>query len=627
MGSTVRIIKTTEPRPTDILGQLALYNGFDCLSLPEIMPQLLSEMEPCQRAIYDFEMEMQAPLLEMEFNGSLVDIPKRQELTFIYRRKQLEIEKTLHTFCKAIGYYDYYKELAVKQYSDATNIDRASLPRTWAEWLALPIWLRKEWKKISEQALEVYQKQLKETDKPFNANSVKQKLQLFYHFFGSPNNSANFAPETNIGKLFEVVEPPWQKTRGINVYKSRGQNGEYSPSTDRGCLEKIQKRADASDNRDASYWAQPFISCCLAIADYTKTLGFLKCKLEDGIFRSTFSISTKTGRMASRSNSQGYGWNAQNISPPLRVILIAPEGYKVGACDYEQIESRNVGAICYTLFGAVAYLNAGESGDLHSLACSMVWDNLPWPSDFTLSWLEKHGPFPPDMIRAAKKIAGQEFYRGKSRRDVSKTLGHGSNYLGQPFQMAKHSHIDIKLVEHYQQVYFEAFPEIQQWHNHTIEQVQVYQEITTIPPFNRKRQCFGRPSDDSVIREMVAYAPQSMAADYTNRALLNIHKEVLTGKLPLKLFLQKHDEIGFHYQPEDEQLVLARVCDIMEQPYTLTDPSGNTREWKIPVEAQVGWSLGHKGRDGSNPDGLIVYQGTDERTRVKNPFNLLELIL
>jgi hypothetical protein len=116
-----------------------------------------------------------------------------------------------------------------------------------------------------------------------------------------------------------------------------------------------------------------------------------------------------------------------------------------------------------------------------------------------------------------------------------------------------------------------------------------------------------------------------MAADYTNRALLAIHKAVLHEGLPLRLFLQKHDEIGFRYLIPNEQLVISRVRDIMEQSFVLIDPKGNKREWKIPVEAQTGWNLGH--RNGNNPDGLVVWRGEDKRVRERNPFDVRGLVL
>jgi len=75
----------------------------------------------------------------------------------------------------------------------------------------------------------------------------------------------------------------------------------------------------------------------------------------------------------------------------------------------------------------------------------------------------------------------------------------------------------------------------------------------------------------------------------------------------------------------NEPIVLSRVCNIMEQHYTLTDPAGNERDWYIPVEAQTGWNLGHQNK--TNPDGLIVYRDSDKRTRTTNPFDLESMTL
>jgi hypothetical protein len=288
---------------------------------------------------------------------------------------------------------------------------------------------------------------------------------------------------------------------------------------------------------------------------------------------------------------------------------------KAATPDYEQIESRMVAARCYLQFGAVRYLAATECGDLHSLACSMAYGHLPWPEDFKLEWTIKHGPFPKDMVKAAKAIAKGELYRGKSYRDGSKTMGHARNYYGKAREVAKRAHIPFEYVEHYYEVFDDAFPEISMWHYWIIEQVQVRGEYSTI--FGRPRRFFGRPSDDATIREAIAHDGQSPAADYTNLALLRIHKAALAGELPVDLFLQKHDEIGVRYKEEDEVLVTSKMIQLMEKEFILTAPDGTQRKWTVPAEMLVGWNLGH--RDERNPDGLTGYTGLDTRVRQHDP--------
>jgi DNA polymerase-1 len=357
---------------------------------------------------------------------------------------------------------------------------------------------------------------------------------------------------------------------------------------DREALDKIIKAA--GDPKSAATLAAPFAHICLAISDLSKSLGFLNCKLEHGLFKASFGAVTDTGRLASRQNAQGFGSNAQNVTPKLRHIFVAPPGEKFVVCDYGQIESRIVAAICYRLFGLKNYIAGTESGDLHSLAASMVWPDLPWPEDFKIEWCIKHGAFPKDMLKVAKGLASKEFYRGKSRRDVSKTLGHGTSYCGKPPQMSKHSHIEVKLIEHYQEVFFAAFPEIAKWHRWVAEQVQTTGEITTM--LGRTRRFFGRPNDDATIRKAVAYEPQSVAADYCNRALLRLHNLVLVGKFPGIIRLTKHDELVVSFPEPLEEEVLATMREQMEEHITLISPTGETRDWFVPAEVESGWNLG-----------------------------------
>lgn len=591
----MQIINTSTSVPTSTLDKLALYSGLDVLTLFEIKDGLMPLMDPNRLAVYNFEMELQAPLLAMSFVGIPVDEFARREMVTQFTQEQTHLTILINRMLQAIGYFDYYREMAVKEFS--TYVDYTPLPLTWDEWLQLPIGTRRVLKEAAPEALVKFQKALKEYSEPFNPVSPSQKLKLFYHFFGSPAN-------TTADPYFFL--PPWPKTHGIPEYKSRNVKGEYTPAVDREALEKIIKAA--GDEKLAATVAAPFAHVCLAISDLSKSLGFLNCKLEKGLFKASFGAVTETGRLASRQNAQGFGSNAQNVTPKLRHIFIAPPGEKFVVCDYAQIESRIVAAICFRLFGLENYIAATESGDLHSLAASMVWPDLAWPQDFTIEWCIKHGAFPKDLLKAAKKLASAPFYRGKSRRDVSKTLGHGTSYCGKPPQMSKHSHIEIKLIEHYQAVFFEAFPEIAKWHRWVAEQVQTVGEITTM--LGRTRRFFGRPNDDSTIREAVAYEPQSVAADYCNRALLRLHN--MGNKFPAVIRLSKHDELVVSCKEADEELVLDIMREQMEERIMLTAPNGKQREWFVPAEAESGWNLGRKGD--SNPNG--IGHPLDGRTRV-----------
>lgn len=597
----MQTINTSLSPPPDTLSQLALYSGMDVLTLFEIKDGLSKLMDENRWATYEFELELQSPLLAMSLVGIPVDEAARRNMVSQFTAEQTQLTSLINSMLEAIGYFDYYRRMAVKEFESCVNFS-FTLPLTWDEWLALPLSVRRACKEANPEALATYQKSLKEFSLPFNPVSPSQKLRLFYHFFGSPDNevAADY-----------FLPPPWLKTYGIHEHKSRNTKNEYTPAVDREALEKIIKSSD--DKRFASYWAAPFAHVCLAISDLSKSLGFLNCRLEHGLFKASFGAVTETGRLASRQNAQGFGSNAQNVTPKLRHIFIAPPGEKLIVVDYAQIESRIVAAICFRLFGMENYIAGTESGDLHSLAASMVWPELAWPKDFTIECCIKHGPFPKDMLKAAKKLASAPFYRGKSRRDVSKTLGHGTSYCGKPPQMSKHSHIEVKLIEHYQKVFFEAFPEIAKWHRWVVEQVQTKGEIVTM--LGRARRFFGRPNDDATIREAVAYEPQSVAADYCNRALLRLHKLSLAGKFPATIRLSKHDELVVSCVEALEEQVLSIMQEQMEEHITLVTPDGLSRDWFVPAECESGWNLGRK--SDSNPNGIS--HPLDGRVRVEAP--------
>lgn len=582
------------------LERLAVYNALDVLTLFEIHDGLSELMDNNRWATYRFEMELQSALLDMSLNGTHVDQPARNEMVIEFTATVKDLTNYLNELLKAIGFFSYYLRMGVHEFATISGIELSTLPTSWDEWKQLPMATRRKIKRLAgEDNLKAYHKVLK-VDGVFNPNSSTQKLKLFYHFFGIPGNA--------VAEPYYYL-PPWLKTYGIKEHKGRKADGTYGPTADRGALDKIIKSAQLASEtefpmKSANYMASFFAKICLDISDLTKSLGFLRCRLDNGMFRSSFGAVTETGRLSSRANAMGFGSNGQNVTPKLRHIFTVPEGYKFAAFDYGQIESRIVAAICYRLFGMENYLAGTESGDLHSLAASMVWDDLPWPKDFTVQWAIKHGAFPKDMLKAAKKIASKPYYRGKSRRDMSKTLGHGTSYCGKPRQMSLHSHIDVKLIEHYQSVFFEVFPEIAQWHNWVAAQVQTKGEITTM--LGRTRRFFGRPNDDATIREAVAFEPQSVAADYTNRALLKMHKASMGMEgfphFPCKIVLQKHDELIVRFKESDEELICSVMKELMEQEMDIVSPNGIARSWVIPVDEETGWNLGFVSKN--NPNGL-----------------------
>lgn len=401
--------------------------------------------------------------------------------------------------------------------------------------------------------------------------------------------------------------------------------GEEKESLDRKALEKLY---------DQYFYSKPIISFILAIRDRTKTLGTLRSGIDsDGRIRTSYNVAgTETGRWSSSENVWGTGTNLQNITEKLRRIMIADQGYKLAYIDLEQAEARDVALLLYwTLFQKEAwacafnleipaeclakeyYLDACESGDLHTAVAILTWPNLPWTDD----------------LKTNKKIAddaSKPFYRDFTFRDIAKRLGHGSNYRGSPFGIAQQvGKIEPKIVEAFQEKYFTAFP-LEHWHKDVIEKVQLYGQLTT--PLGRRRQFFGHRSADATHREAIAFQPQSMVGDLLNLGLYRIWHHYRNTD-DVQLLAQIHDAVVIQYKDKDpsfEQEVISTCQNLLSIPVTL-----GARTMVIPSDCKVGWNFSKADpnkklfADG-NPDGLIGYTGHDTRTR-KTQASLLDRLI
>lgn len=363
--------------------------------------------------------------------------------------------------------------------------------------------------------------------------------------------------------------------------------GERKISTDREAMEKLSQY----------YIARPFINVILACRDARKKLGVLRTGVgADGRMRCTYNVcGTETGRWASSQSVWGDGTNLQNITEELRRMFVADKGMILVYLDGEQAESRSTGFIHGRLFDDWSYLDACELGDLHTFVCTMVWEDLPWTGD----------------LKADREIAERPFYRHFTYRDMGKRGGHGTNYYGQPYTMARHLKVPKELIEHFQKKYKAAFP-FERWHRWVAEQLANDMQITTF--VGRRRDFFGRPNDETTLREAIAFEPQSTVGDIINEGGHRVWKAFPEAQV----LAQIHDAFIFQI-PEDRLDLLEPMMKTFQVPVTTRG-----RTMIIPSEAKVGWNWASedtrkdKFSDG-NPDGLRKWKGSLGRSRRENP--------
>ena len=145
---------------------------------------------------------------------------------------------------------------------------------------------------------------------------------------------------------------------------------------------------------------------------------------------------------------------------------------------------------------AGVYLDACESGDLHTFVATLVWPDLPWSSN---------------DAKANRKIAEELFYRQDSRRQVCKKSGHATNYRSIARTLAKKVGLPAQMVQDFQDKYYVAFPCISEWHKHS--ELQLKEEgwpasLTTL--YGRKRVFYDRNTNAEKLRDMAAFGPQSL---------------------------------------------------------------------------------------------------------------------
>lgn len=389
----------------------------------------------------------------------------------------------------------------------------------------------------------------------------------------------------------------------LKVIRKRNSKGELAPTVNADALEKFAEH----------YYIAPFARHILVLREIGKKIGFLETEFdEDGRMRTSLNIAgTDTGRFSSKFSALGTGTNLQNVEEKLRRPFIPDDRRIFVNVDLEQADARNVGARIWQVFyeshgaeEAGKYLDACESGDLHTTVCRMAWRNLDWPENGDL--------------KESRKIAEQKFVGEWSYRDAAKRLGHGTNYFGTPNTMALHTKTQAEIIKDFQRRYFAAFPLIgnidkdltrDDWHGW------IYRELNTTTYldnlFGRRRHFFDRAADMNTLRAAIAYDPQSTTGEFLDRGWLNLWDNMPQAQLHLPV----HDSILFSLPYTSD---LSGVVQEALRLLRVTIELKGGRPYSIPLDAKTGynWSNAVYNKETGlwdNPLGLKKWTGNDER--------------
>jgi DNA polymerase-1 len=257
---------------------------------------------------------------------------------------------------------------------------------------------------------------------------------------------------------------------------------------------------------------------------------------------------TATGRLSS-SNP-----NLQNI--PIRTLegkrirqaFIAPEGWRIVAADYSQIELRVLAHLSQDRLLIDAF-NSGD--DIHSRTASDIF-----------------GVFP-EMVNA-------------EMRRQAKVINFGVLYGMSAFGLAKELHVNQKLAQAYIDGYFDKYRGVRRYLDGVLENARKNGYVSTL--LNRRRYLPEIHSSIPAVRQFAertaVNAPiQGTAADLIKVAMIHISRRIAGQGLQASMIMQVHDELVFETPKSETQEIMALVKEEME----------NVMHLSVPLSVDIGF--------------------------------------
>jgi DNA polymerase-1 len=259
-----------------------------------------------------------------------------------------------------------------------------------------------------------------------------------------------------------------------------------------------------------------------------------------------------TGRLSSSDP------NLQNI--PVRTVegrrirqaFIAPEGHRILAADYSQIELRIMAHFSGDTNLCAAF---ADHTDVHRHTAAEVFGVRP-------------DQVTPDQRRSAKAINFGLIY-GMSAFGLGKQLG-----------------IDRNLAQRYIDTYFKRYPGVKAFMDRSRETAKEKGYVETL--FGRRLYI---PEIDSRNAQRRQYAErtainapmQGTAADIVKRAMIAVDGWLRESGAPVKMIMQVHDELVFEvadpFLEEAAEAIRARMCDAAELAVPLLVEVGVGSNW------------------------------------------------
>lgn len=262
----------------------------------------------------------------------------------------------------------------------------------------------------------------------------------------------------------------------------------------------------------------------------------------DNKIHTTFNQAlTVTGRLSSTEpNLQNLPIRSEE-GKELRKMFVpsSPQNVLVSA-DYSQIELR----LLAHYSNDPVLLDAYKTGrDIHSATASQIF-GVP---------LEQVTPL---------------------QRRTAKAVNFGIIYGISPFGLARNLSISQKVAKEYIDKYFETYPTIKEFMNHSVEEAQQKGFVSTM--FGRIRNIDLHVENKQTLafneRAAMNMPLQGTASDIIKLAMVNIFNEIKKRNLKTKMLLQIHDELIFDTPKDELDEVLRLVREQMENVVQLNVP-------------------------------------------------------